>query len=93
MITDAEYLASLGFAGRKAEARELLSHLLEQTVYRDTDLPAELRAALELIETEGPLARRLLDSVGDQPSRDAIIAVYRELCGCLATDRSFHAVR
>jgi carboxylate-amine ligase len=93
VITDADYLASLGFPGRRCEARELLSYALQQTVYRDTQLPDGLRERLELIESEGPLARRILDSLADQPDRPAIIDVYRELCDCLATDRPFRATR
>ena len=93
VIADADYLAGLGFPGQRCEARELLSHALEQTVYRDTQLPDGLRDRLELIETEGPLARRILDSIGEQPTRHAIVDVYRELCDCLAQDRSFRTTR
>lgn len=49
----------------------------------------ELRAALDRIRDRGPLARRLLATLGETPSRDRLLDVYRRLCDCLDDDAPF----
>jgi hypothetical protein len=51
----------------------------------------EAWSALQVIFDEGPLARRLLAALGDDPDRDRLAAVYRELCDCLQEGVLFRA--
>lgn len=44
---------------------------------------------LEALLGRGCLASRLVAATGSHPSREALVAVYRELCACLAEDRPF----
>jgi hypothetical protein len=47
------------------------------------------REALDVILQEGPLARRIVAALGDEPSPEAMRAVYRRLCDDLASGEVF----
>ncbi|MFZ5557199.1 MAG: carboxylate-amine ligase [Pseudomonadota bacterium] len=89
VIDDADYLRLLGYPGARCTAAELWWHLLQETLPRGSRAAAPWREPLDLILTQGPLARRILDAVGKQPSRAHLEAVYRGLCHCLAEDWLF----
>jgi gamma-glutamyl:cysteine ligase YbdK (ATP-grasp superfamily) len=90
VIRDREYLEALGYRGRdEALARDLWRHLLDGEAGRE--LPVELRAPLDLIITQGCLARRIMSAVGPEPGRDRLAGVYRRLADCLAAGRMFGA--
>jgi gamma-glutamyl:cysteine ligase YbdK (ATP-grasp superfamily) len=67
----------------------LWSHLLDAVGADDGDETRELAPLARDIVARGPLARRILARVGADPHPDAIRAVYRELCECLAEGRLF----
>jgi gamma-glutamyl:cysteine ligase YbdK (ATP-grasp superfamily) len=92
VIDDADYLRLLGYPGARASAAELWWHLLQETLPHAGRAAAPWREPLELILTQGPLARRILNAVGRQPSRAHLEAVYRGLCECLAQDWLFRDV-
>lgn len=50
------------------------------------EIPSPLRTILE----EGPLARRLLRALGEEPSRGRLRDVYAVLAGCLERGEMFH---
>lgn len=50
----------------------------------------EIPPPLNVILEEGPLARRLLRSLGREPSRDRLRDVYAALAGCLERGEMFH---
>lgn len=54
-------------------------------------LAAELTAPLKHVLDHGPLARRLLAALGEQPAQERVSEVYRELAACLAEARMFRA--
>jgi gamma-glutamyl:cysteine ligase YbdK (ATP-grasp superfamily) len=89
LLRDADYLRALHWPGAiPCTARELWRHLASATA------PAlcgggSTREVLELILAEGCLARRIALRLGPRPLRAGIEAVYRELCGCLATGGLF----
>jgi gamma-glutamyl:cysteine ligase YbdK (ATP-grasp superfamily) len=88
VIDDAGYLRLLGLSDRQYRAGELWRHLLTRTgLNRSTFWAETLRVMLD----QGPLARRLLRALGNDPSSDRLRQVYRELCGCLETGRLFGA--
>ncbi len=47
------------------------------------------REALQVILESGPLSRRILAAVGDDPARDRLRTVYRRLCDDLAAGKVF----
>lgn len=89
-IASPEYLALFGMhAPSGAEAGDVWRHLDAELFpeKRDGD---ELAAARRRLLERGPLARRILDAVRARGAGgDAIRAVYRELCDCLAQGRLF----
>jgi len=88
-LDDVTFLSVFGLK-QPLPADQFWRHALE-AVRRDDPDWKELSASLELILTEGPLARRLSTAYGPDPSRERIEAVHRELIGCLGDARPFHA--
>lgn len=88
VVDDPFYLALLGFDHPRCEARELWQHLFDACA-DDIAMPAESKAALNLILERGTLARRIIGAVGTGDDKTGMTAVYRELCDCLADGHSF----
>lgn len=90
-----EYRAVLGMEGRAAPtAAEVWRHLIE--VGAQTDPAAhEWAEALDTIVEQGPLARRILESLGEGGSagkaRERLAAVYERLAECISRGDIFHA--
>jgi carboxylate-amine ligase len=89
MIDNTEYLALLGFPGRRCNARELWSFLIEQMWTEDAGHARAWQDPLLCILQHGPLARRILRALGTDYSRQHLEAVYRDLCDCLHEGRMF----
>jgi len=86
-IDDSRYLALFGVEAASMTVGDLWRNLAGRVVQsRDEEIWGPLRVILE----EGPLARRLLAAVGENPDRDRLAAVYRELCSCLEEGTMFH---
>ncbi|MHC5210604.1 MAG: glutamate-cysteine ligase family protein [Planctomycetota bacterium] len=85
-IEDADFLAAFGFPGRRASAAELWGYLAAECLGAGP-AGAPWRATIDELLERGPLARRLLTALGEDPSRDRLHAVYTELCDCLSGDR------
>lgn len=93
VIDSPDYLALLGFPEPECHARELWSYLIEQMLHDGGVEGAELwNEPLQVILREGPLARRILRAAGGDYSREKLIVVYRELCGCLDEGKMFSGV-
>ncbi len=86
VISDGNYLRQFGYPGSKASAQELWQHL-RRSVFVEKE--KGWNEALEVILSEGPLARRILKALGANPSHGRLQTVYRELCACLAEGRMF----
>lgn len=85
-IRDTAYLRQLGWTGRSpCTAGELWAHL-RASVVPDR---REFRGALDVIQDEGPLARRLWRAGGRAPSRRRLHGLAEMLCACLAEGRMF----
>jgi glutamate---cysteine ligase / carboxylate-amine ligase len=82
-------LAALGCGDGRLSAGEVWTHLAEALMLAPHPERVELRAALANILGHGPLARRLVRSLGRTPSAARIDAVYRELGDCLLEGRLF----
>jgi len=91
IIDDAEYLKGMGLQLRRCTAGELWRHLIETTLtlVGTSEEQALWRARLDLILTEGPLARRILRAVGPEVAGPRLEAVYADLCDCLQAGRPF----
>jgi glutamate---cysteine ligase / carboxylate-amine ligase len=85
-ITDADYLRMLGLRERSMSAGAAWRALCEAA--RD-DFEGAARNSTARILHEGPLARRLLRTVGFAPERKTLVAACRELASCLAENRQF----
>lgn len=94
-ISNADYLAALGWPGRpQATAGELWDRLID-------DLSADRSSGLEpfaeplgVFQRDGTLSDRIVRALGNPPAGEKIdparlAAVYRELCDCLAAGRMF----
>ncbi len=90
-IGDGRYLAQFGLDARRCTAGELWRHLCDATSVWSTGLD-EWQEALRVILEQGPLARRIIRTIGEDASAGQIATVYHALCECLACGRPFSAV-
>jgi carboxylate-amine ligase len=88
-IEDHRYLETFGFPAESATAGELWRHLARSAAGEEFPSDGEVRSAAKTILSEGPLARRILRTMGDSPSPRRIREVYRTLCSCLEEGRVF----
>ena len=87
VINDKDYLLMFGvLREEKMSARDLWTHLLEQT---RTGLSEHVLLHGSAIIRNGNVAERILLRTGRKPSREKIVQVYRELAACLVEDRVF----
>ncbi len=90
VIGDADYRRLFGLEGPEpVTTGDLWKHLADAVGTNARSQQTSVRPALQTLLDRGPLARRILSSVGAEPSRAQIAAVYRELCDCLAGGRMF----
>ncbi|MCC6660781.1 MAG: glutamate--cysteine ligase [Phycisphaerales bacterium] len=91
MIENAEYLRAFGWGRGACAAGELWRHLARQTGALGGAYARELSILLD----RGPLARRILEDVGSEPSRSGEVPrellreVYGRLADCLRDGRMF----
>jgi gamma-glutamyl:cysteine ligase YbdK (ATP-grasp superfamily) len=87
VIRDRRYLQLFGLDAECLSVGELWRALADRHIVQ----AAEVWSPLQVILDEGPLARRILHALGEDPDRDRLAAIYRELCDCLQEGRLFHA--
>lgn len=85
-IDDARYLEALGFDASPRKASELWQALVERLAGRGL-LDALWHKPLQLILEQGPLARRIVRALDNDPGR--LLGVYQELCECLHDNRQY----
>lgn len=89
-IANRAFLETFGLRGvDRCRAGELWRHLIDASLPPGTPEADEHRPALEVLLSEGTLARRILRAVGETVARERVAAVYRKLCDCLADGRMF----
>ncbi len=86
-IDDTGFLSLFGFAGKRATMGDLWQYLASDL---RPDLVARKGLPLEVILNQGPLARRIIKSAGETPSRLVLKDLYGQLCTCLAKGEMFH---
>lgn len=87
LIEDDAYLGALGLTGGPMSAGDVWRRLVER--HPPDDPLGEWIAPLRNILERGPLARRMLDAVGDDAGRADIESLYGDLCACLEANASF----
>lgn len=90
MVAHPGLLDVLGLPDRPMAAGDVWRSLLDR--FPPCDPLGEWTGALELILTQGPLARRLVEAGGAEPSRGTLTRVFGTLCDCLRDNRSFEGV-
>jgi gamma-glutamyl:cysteine ligase YbdK (ATP-grasp superfamily) len=90
VIDQRDYLEIFQYPGAQATACELWRHIVEQ-VMPVQSAAARWRKDIDYILTHGPLATRLLKTLGKETSREAIHEVYKRLPDCLARNVMFEA--
>jgi gamma-glutamyl:cysteine ligase YbdK (ATP-grasp superfamily) len=95
-VEHAEYSALLGVDGTDSPTlREVWEHLAQVGASVDPSA-SEWDQALQVILSEGPLARRIRSALEDgssagEPTRDRLAAVYRRLADCVSAGVMFRA--
>lgn len=90
VIHDETYLALFNITDcNRLSAVQLWSKILDGVMPPATATHIETGAPIAKIREEGPLARRIMDRVGSQPSRQQIYEAYGRLCDCLAGGKLF----
>lgn len=85
VIDDRQYLSLFGL---EKAAPCTAGHVL-RTLVEAAELEPRWLSALSVILDSGPLARRILTAAGENPSRQRLAAIYRDLCNCLETGHMF----
>ena len=88
-IDNAAYLRLLGFPATHSTVSALWDVLIDRMMAGDPSQAQHWGEPLRIIRERGPLARRILRAVGDDPPPARLQAVYRELCDCLQDGRMF----
>jgi hypothetical protein len=89
LIDHPRYLRALGYAGNgPARAADVWRYLIAEVALLEPGF-GEWQAALDVILTEGCLARRILRAAGRAPSRERLRAVYTDVAACLDTGQMF----
>ena len=89
-VEDADYLALLGLQRGARTAGQVWRHLADALLPAGSPGRAAYGDAIDTLLEEGPLARRILAALGNDPTRERLRAVYARLADCLLEDRLFH---
>jgi gamma-glutamyl:cysteine ligase YbdK (ATP-grasp superfamily) len=89
VIEDPEYLGAFGYPKKKARAADIWGHLINECLTAEAASDNEIMGPLRLILDKGTLSRRILKSVGKDPSASRLHTVYEKLCDCLAQGSLF----
>ncbi len=85
IVSDHDLLRALGMPEKPVRARDLWQKLAEELI-TPTDPAYD---CLRLIFKQGTLARRILHSVGSNPTPEVLQQVYRQLADCLENNNIF----
>jgi gamma-glutamyl:cysteine ligase YbdK (ATP-grasp superfamily) len=89
ILDNAEFLQAFGATGNSIRASELWKHILDRLVRSGNNALEKWTNEIDVILSEGTLSKRILKAVGNNPSKENIIEVYKQLCGCLAQNKMF----
>lgn len=89
VIDNPAYLAAFNFPGKRCEVSELWQYLAETALTGQTSKRELWREALGVIFRYGPLARRILQTIKTDYSREHLQEIYRQLCVCSDQGKMF----
>lgn len=89
IIDNPEYLGVFGYPEQQATAGELWSYLLEWVCQHGHPALLQWKPQLDIIIQRGPLATRILESVGQDASHERIVSTYKKLASCLSHNKMF----
>jgi gamma-glutamyl:cysteine ligase YbdK (ATP-grasp superfamily) len=89
VIQNSEYLNLFGYAGTSARAGELWSHIFDVLTKQGVSTLAKWKPQFDVILSQGTLARRIQESMNSDQSQERVVAVYKQLAGCLAENKMF----
>ena len=87
-----DYLEALGWTSGACRARDVWDHVVEGGLEDGPDR-GNWENALEVILTDGCLARRIVARTGANPDRRIIDVTWRALCNCLASGRQLRTAQ
>ena len=88
VITDRDYISCFGFdCSENCTVGELWQHLVKETL--NLEEQPEIAYALNVIMSRGSLAKRIIDALGKNPTKENIINVYAGLARCLQQGNVF----
>jgi gamma-glutamyl:cysteine ligase YbdK (ATP-grasp superfamily) len=89
VIENKDYLQVFGFYGTSATVGELWKHILDKLIRSGNSALEKWRPEIDTILRQGPLAQRITDSAGANPSTQDITQIYKRLCDCLSQNKMF----
>lgn len=89
LIENIDYLEAFGFSGNSARASDLWKHILDRMIRSGNSALEKWTNELDVILTEGTLAKRIVKAIGHDQSKENIIQVYKQLSGCLSQNKMF----
>jgi gamma-glutamyl:cysteine ligase YbdK (ATP-grasp superfamily) len=89
IIDNADYLKAFEFEGNTCTPSELWRHITQHIIKSGNQVVETWKNELDVILSEGTLSRRIVRALGDNPSREVIQKVYRQLAGCLSQNKMF----
>ena len=87
-ITDKRYLEIFGLSSPSVTAGELCKHIFQELTPSNSH-SADTTEILNLIFEEGPLARRILNSLPHSFRKQDLVSTYHQLCDCLKYGKPF----
>jgi gamma-glutamyl:cysteine ligase YbdK (ATP-grasp superfamily) len=92
LVDDADYLRHFGLADLAGgTVGEVWRKLLDDACREDAEFAKSWREPLDAMLSRGPLARRILNRLGGDATREQMHAVYGELATCAANASMFAA--
>jgi gamma-glutamyl:cysteine ligase YbdK (ATP-grasp superfamily) len=89
IIDNVDYLRAFQYEGGTTTASELWRHITDRIIESGNQVVGTWKNELDVILTEGSLSKRIVRSLGDDPSPEKIGKTYRQLAGCLAQNKMF----
>jgi carboxylate-amine ligase len=89
VLDNQEYLALFGLQAKSALARELWQHIFDRLVNGGNMKLKEIEKELLIIFEKGTLAQRIIQSIGNDKSKENIRQVYSRLANCLSANELF----